>query len=198
MHSKDGNVQQLRHDLQNGPAHVFGVHSSCNPSFYKHKQQNSERPPPNDEVTSDTTDQAKISQESLSLADQIATIAAVELESEPTSEEEEAARTGHNAPLSRLPDGLFRKVLACGDRLVTLAPQLISNLTSNLAECYMAVRSNCDGGKQYNRIQGGSFEHRCYTAGLMTQRGPQWRVKFWEETTGQPASQVNLCTNTLI
>lgn len=35
MHSKDGNVQQLRHDLRNGPAHVFGDHSKCNASFCK-------------------------------------------------------------------------------------------------------------------------------------------------------------------
>ncbi len=64
MHSKDGKVPQLRHDLQNGPTHVFGGHSSCNPFFCKHRQQNSECPPPNDEVTGDTTDQVEISQES--------------------------------------------------------------------------------------------------------------------------------------
>lgn len=36
LHSIDGNVQQLRHDLRNGPAHVFGDHSACNPSFSKY------------------------------------------------------------------------------------------------------------------------------------------------------------------
>ena len=193
MHSKDGNVQQLRHDLRNGPAHVFGDHSSCNPSFCTHRERQSDHPLLNDEAVNDTNE-VEVDQ-SLSLADQIASIAATELVNEPTSEEEEAARTGHNAPLSSLPDGLFRKVLACGDRLVTLAPQVISNLTSNLAECYMAIRTNCDGGKQYNRIQSGSFEHRCYTAGLQVQHGPQWRVKFWEKTTGQPACPVRLHTH---
>ena len=64
-----------------------------------------------------------------------------------------------------LPEGLFVKVLACGDRLVLLAPQLISNETSNLTECYMSIQSCFDGGKQYNQIQKGSFEHRCYVAG---------------------------------
>ena len=132
----------------------------------------------------------------VTVTDQIACITANELENEPTSEDEEIARSGYNASLSCLPDGLLRKVLACGDWLVTLAPQLISNLTSNLAECYMALRTMCDGGKQYNRIQGGSFEHRCYTAGLHVQHGPQWRVKFWEETTGKPAGQVIIQTCT--
>ena len=38
LHSIDGNVQQLRHDLRNGPAHVFGDHSACNSSFCKYRQ----------------------------------------------------------------------------------------------------------------------------------------------------------------
>ena len=80
-----------------------------------------------------------------------------ETEDEPTPEDELAAQSGYTRPLSRLPDGLFRKVMACGDRLVMLAPQLISNL----AECYMGLRAICDGGKQYNHIQSGSFEHHC-------------------------------------
>ena len=39
MHSKDMNVQQLRHDLRNGPAHVFGDHSSCYLLFCKNTVQ---------------------------------------------------------------------------------------------------------------------------------------------------------------
>ena len=193
MNSKDSNVQQLRHDLRNGPAHVFGDHTHCNPLFCKHNAPNSDHPLHSDNICEPEMDEAEISQ--LSLTDHIACITSSELENEPTSEEEEIARSAHNVSLSCLPDGLLRKVMACGDQLVTLAPQLISNLTSNLAECYMALRTICDGGKQYNRIQGGSFEHRCYTAGLHVQNGPQWRVKFWEETTGEPACQVNIYFN---
>ena len=80
--------------------------------------------------------------------------------------------------------------MACGDQLVVLAPQLINNLTSNLAECYMGLRTICDGGKQYNRIQAGSFQHRCYTAGLRAQHGPEWGVQLWKKVTGENASQV--------
>ena len=29
------NIQQLRHDLKNGPTHVFGDHCECNPAFCK-------------------------------------------------------------------------------------------------------------------------------------------------------------------
>ena len=35
VHSKTGNVRQLQHDLRNGPNHVFGDHSQCNPAFCK-------------------------------------------------------------------------------------------------------------------------------------------------------------------
>ena len=147
MHSKDGNVQQLRHDLCNGPAHVFGDHSSCNRQFCKHVEQQSEfervATPAEEETACDSqsrqsfegtndTNQPDKSQ-STPLVDQIARIVATELESEPTPEEEEAACTGDSASLSSLPEGLFCKVLSCGDRLVMLAPQLISKLTSWLS-----------------------------------------------------------------
>ena len=35
MHSKTGDVKQLRHDLRNGPNYVFGEHHACNPAFCK-------------------------------------------------------------------------------------------------------------------------------------------------------------------
>ena len=33
MHSETRNITQLRHDLRNGPDHVFGLHEKCNPAF---------------------------------------------------------------------------------------------------------------------------------------------------------------------
>ena len=93
--------------------------------------------------------------------------------------------------LESLSEGLFAKVLACGDHLVMLAPQLISNEASNLAECYMSIRSCFDSGKQYNQIQKGSFEHRCYAAGLRIQNSCQWRVDFRKKkTTGEESGKV--------
>ena len=132
-------------------------------------------------------------QEPTTLLGHLNRIAEAETEVEPTPEDELAAQSGYTRPLSELPDGLFRKVMACGDRLVMLAPQLISNLTSNLAECYMGLRAICDGGKQYNRIQSGSFEHRCYAAGLQAQHGPQWGVRFWKGLIGEEPNQVCYC-----
>ena len=192
LHSKNGDIQQLRKDLRNGPAHVFGDHSSCSSSFCKYVDEATEVPVDDDQSEEEFTQQQE-DQEPTTLLGHLNRIAEAETEVEPTPEDELAAQSGYTRSLSELPDGLFRKVMACGDRLVMLAPQLISNLTSNLAECYMGLRAICDGGKQYNRIQSGSFEHRCYAAGLQAQHGPQWGVKFWKGLTGEEPNQVCYC-----
>ena len=70
-----------------------------------------------------------------------------------------------NAHLHDLPPNLIFEVERADDRLVSKAAQLISNNTTNLSECYMSIRAKMDGGKQINRIQSGSFEHRCMAAG---------------------------------
>ena len=57
------------------------------------------------------------------------------------------ARSGYTASLANLPNGLLFHVLRAGDRLVSLAEQLIENEISNLAELYMGIRTYFDGGK---------------------------------------------------
>ena len=138
MHSITGNIQQLRHYLRNGPTHVFGDHSKCNPDFCKHAKSSSTcspQPPPLPD--SDLDGEHGISSTDNdphnNFFDMIDTIAAEESD-EPTTSKEADAQTGQSSTLDSLPKGLFAKLLACGDRLVILAPQLISNETSNLAE----------------------------------------------------------------
>ena len=41
-----------------------------------------------------------------------------------------------------------------------------------------------DGGKQINRIQSGSFEHRCKAAGLSLTLGPTWIETTWKHLFG--------------
>ena len=50
----------------------------------------------------------------------------------------------------------------------------------------MSVRSKIDGGKFYNRIQSGSFQHRCAAAALRLQLGPGWVAELWKRRFGQP------------
>ncbi len=45
-------------------------------------------------------------------------------------------------------------------RLVAKSNQLVGNHTTNLAECWMHIRTKFDGGKVINRSQSGSWEHR--------------------------------------
>ena len=71
------------------------------------------------------------------------------------------------------------EVERAGDRILSKAAQLISNNATNLSECYMSIRAKMDGGKQINRIQSGSFEHRCKAAGLSLTLGPTWIETTW-------------------
>ena len=193
LHSKDRNVTQLCHDLRNGPAHVFGDHTACSKSFCKYAEQAQEEDIEEEDTTLLTSMESSSSTEQLlpaTISDHLSRIIEEKTDDEPTFEEEVDAQSGYSQSLSNLPDGLFRKVMACRYRLVVLAPQLIQNLTSNLAECYMGLRTICDGGKQYNRIQKGTFEHRCYAAGLRAQNGPQWGIKVLEAVTGDPVNEV--------
>jgi len=77
-------------------------------------------------------------------------------------------------PLDSLPPNFLHDVEAAGDRLVSKAEQLIQNKTTNITENFMSIRCKMDGGKFYNRIQSGSFQHRCMAAALRVQFGPGW------------------------
>ena len=166
-HSKDKSVNNLRHDLRNGPAHVFGDHSKCGSHFCKTSTEQN----PVQQRTHQTSRTQKDTNGTI--VDTIESI--IEEEEEELNEATETdATNAYEGNLDTLPEGLYCKVLACGERLVMPAEHLIDNETSNLAECYMSIRTCFDGGKQFNRIQSGSFENHCYAAGLRIQNGPQW------------------------
>ena len=68
--------------------------------------------------------------------------------------------------LESLPSGLFCAIQGAGDRIVTKASQLVSNRTSNLCENFMSIWDKMDGGKFFNQVQEGSFQHRSMAAAL--------------------------------
>ena len=104
--------------------------------------------------------------------------------------EEDEARGGHSNSTVNIPDELLFLVQRAGDRLVSMAPQVISNSTSNLAEAFMNVCCKFDGGTFFNRIQRGSFQHRCYGAGLHFQLGPDWTAKVWAGASGSEPGDI--------
>ncbi|KAL1469698.1 hypothetical protein MTO96_024883 [Rhipicephalus appendiculatus] len=55
--------------------------------------------------------------------------------------------------------------------------------SSNLAEAIMSLVAKFSGGKQINRCQKGSYEHRCQGAGLHFELGPEWHVKAGKAVT---------------
>ncbi len=61
---------------------------------------------------------------------------------------------------------MYHDIQVILSRLVTKAEQLVDNVTTNLAESWMHLRSKFDGGKVVNRSQSGLWEHRCMGAGL--------------------------------
>lgn len=192
MHSSTKNVQQLRKDLRNGPSHVFNDHTHCSPTFCKVVAKTTETnqveladgttEPPSNSIQDSTqdTDSGLSSTLEAILTEEVQQ--AIELH----NEEDEARGQSDSDSCSRknIPDDLFFQILRAGDRLVSMAPQLISNSTSNIAESFMNIRCKFDGGKFYNRIQRGSFQHRTYGAGLRFQLGPDWSSKVWSEATG--------------
>jgi len=188
MHASTRDINQLRHDLRNAPYHVFGEHSKCNPAFCQVRAGTTKETSEDD--TSSDTDTNPPVKRSTTLQQQINAVIQQEEEDDlspadlPLHEEAEA-RSGYTASLDQLPEGLLFSVLRASDRIVSLAEQLVENQTSNLAECYMGLRSYFDGGKVYNRVQSGSFQGRCYAAGLRFQEGPQWITHAYEEVTGQ-------------
>ena len=81
--------------------------------------------------------------------------------------------------LEAMPPGLFKSVDIVGDRLVSKAAQLVQNKITNISENFMSVRCKVDGGKYFNRVQSGSFQHGCMAAALRVQHGPSWLADVW-------------------
>ena len=173
MHSKTGDVEKLRVDLRNGPNHVFNNHQHCSPTFCKVAASTSEY---NEVALIDSISDTP---------SEIDTFLAQYLEDEVQIHNEEDESRGNNPSCNHrdISDDLFFRIQRAGDRLVSMAPQLISNSTSNMAESFMNIRCKFDGGKFYNRIQRGSFQHRTYGAALIFQLGPDWTSKVWFQTT---------------
>lgn len=47
-----------------------------------------------------------------------------------------------------------------------------------------------DGSKEVNRIQSGSFQDRCYAAGLRVQNGPGWLSRTLSDITNTEPEKV--------
>lgn len=124
---------------------MFGYHRKCSPTFCKVKQAtltgdcdlfSSRQAPVHETDVGDVTDSNFTqvdSNEEISLlceiADQLDSIADDDI----NKEDEENSRLGGQYVPDKLPAGLMNAILQKGDCIVSLAGQLVTNKTSNLA-----------------------------------------------------------------
>ena len=97
-------------------------------------------------------------------------------------------RGGHVA--TYINPALYHDIQVILSRLVAKASQLIDNVTTNLAESWMHIRTKFDGGKVVNRSQSGLWEHHCMGAGLQQNIGTNWGPSAWKEMTGSSPNKV--------
>ena len=102
---------------------------------------------------------------------------------------ESDARQGELTPTNMNPK-LNHDIQVLLSRLIGKANQLLGNETTNLAECWMHIRSKFDGGKVINRSQSGSWEHRCMGAGLRQNMGREWGPQVWKQMTTSSPNKV--------
>ena len=142
MHSKTGDVGQLRKDLRNGPSHVFNDHTNCSASFCKVAAGSSSSPDVDGDngpmSTQTSPDEVETENSLTSTIDNICN-SELALERQEYTIEDEARGGDNTVNRSEIPDDLFFKIQRAGDRIVSRAPALITNATSNLAECFMGI-----------------------------------------------------------
>ena len=102
---------------------------------------------------------------------------------------EKDAKRGGQIPIKINPK-LHHDIQSVLSRLVRKANQLISNVTTNIEESWMHIRSKLDGGKVINRSQSGSWEHRCMGACLQQNEGKQWGPEIWKQMTDSSPNKV--------
>ena len=59
----------------------------------------------------------------------------------------------------------------------------------------MSIRCKMDGGKFFNRVQSGSFQHRCMATALRVQHGPEWLDKIWKKYFSDDNETLNRFSN---
>ena len=63
---------------------------------------------------------------------------------------------------TKVNDKMLYDIQTVLNRLIAKANKLLGNHTTNLAECWMHMRTKFDGEKVINRSQSGSWEHRVW------------------------------------
>ena len=183
MRSKEEDKQKaarsLEKDIKNSVYHIFGDHSNCSDDFCKskttcHETQNTVgEEPENIEIENEENDYILDNQ--INFWNEGASI-----------EEQEKSRSVSSGKCSLNPK-IMKDVGIILNKVAQKAPRLIGNYTTNLAECWMHIRTKFDGGKVFNHCARGSWHTRCFAGGLRFNEGPKWSPVVWEKATGTDA-----------
>lgn len=73
------------------------------------------------------------------------------------------------------------KIRAIIGNVENKANSLVFNETTNIVEKFMGCVAKFTGGKRINFSSGGSFQRRCYAAGLAHSAGPSWHLSPWKK-----------------
>ena len=169
----------LEKDIKNSVYHIFGQHDNCSSDFCKSKtnetQETDEHESENLDV--DTEDNDFIIDDQIKFWTEGASIQA---------QEKSRSVSDRN---SNLNPKILKDVGIILSKVAQKAPRLIGNNTTNLAECWMHIRSKFDGGKVFNHCLRGSWHTRCFAGGLRYNEGPKWSPLVWEKTTGTKAGE---------
>ena len=175
-------ITQLGHDIKNSVHHIFGNHFNCSSDFCKVKQGQVQPTSPSLETRSSSEQDDEIDS-----IDPMSENAAMWTEGTAEHDMEESRGP---SPLGRIDVGseVLKDVNKLLERLSSNASRLIENTTTNMAECWMSIRSKFDGGKIINRCFRGSWHARCFGSALRMNNGPSWSPNLWEKITKIPAT----------
>ncbi|CAC5400519.1 unnamed protein product [Mytilus coruscus] len=84
---------------------------------------------------------------------------------------------------SDLQSGMRQDLTLLLNNVARKASSLIGNFTTNLAECWMHMRTKFDVGKMLNHCNRGSWLTRCYATALRFNNGPTWSPNVWKQAT---------------
>ena len=178
----------LEKDIKNSVHHVYGNHMNCSSDFCKGKQvlQNNGsqcgiQNETNCDKDIDETSTAENNDYDV-ISDQI------DFWTEGSSiQDQEEAR--FDSQISCSNSKLLNDIAVILNRVAAKSDRLIGNYTTNLAECWMNIRTKFDGGKMYNHCQRGSWHTRCFAGALRFNEGANWSPQVWEKSTNTVAGE---------
>ncbi|CAG2211913.1 unnamed protein product [Mytilus edulis] len=161
-------AKQLEFNIRNTLSHVYGDHTRCS-EFCKAGKASKTNAGQHIDLDNDDTD------------DNVFTDQASMWSDGTSLEAQEESRFDYDLFPSDLDSAMRQDIALILNNVAKKSISLIGNFTTNLAECWMHMRSKFDGGKMFNHCNRGSWHTRCYGAALRLNRGPKWSTSTWQD-----------------